>query len=109
MADSFRIVFTCCRMIQISMSSKYSQSFFYLFCEIQGNSLLTDREFHNYRCLTFQSCTNLLVYLSDLGFILGNQCFSYNTAGRSHICNTIDQDQLAQSSVFVKFINYNLL
>ena len=96
-------------MIQISVSSQYSQSFFYLFCKIKGDSFLTNWKFHNYRRLAFQSCTNLLVYLSDLGFILGNQCFSYNTAGRCHICNTIDQDQLAKSSMFVKFIYYDLL
>ena len=109
MADSFCIVFTRCRMIQIGMFSKYSQSLFYLLCKIKSDSFFTDREFHYYRCLTFQSCTNLLVHFSDLGSILRNKGFSHNTAGRSHICDTIYQNQLTQCSVPVKFVYNDLL
>ena len=53
--------------------------------------------------------TNLLVYFTNLGFILGNESFSHNTAGRCHVCDTVDQNQLSKCSVLVKFVYHDLL
>ena len=33
----------------------------------------------------------------------------YDTAGRSHICNTVDQDELAQCLMILKFIDHDLI
>ena len=51
-ADGFCIIFTCCRMIQIGMSSKYSQPFFYLLCKFKCDSFFADWEFYDNRGLT---------------------------------------------------------
>ena len=109
MTNSFCIVFTCCRVIQIGMSSKYSQPFFYLLCKFKCDSFFADWEFYDNRGLTLKSGTNLLVYFTNLGFILGNESFSHNTAGRCHVCDTVDQNQLSKCSVLVKFVYHDLL